>query len=164
MMTEIRPTLRRLSVWLPSGAGLHHCSIGLPATSPLFTRCMIVQPSRSSGYRAARWQRHGPKLDQPENTARSRQGRLRPAQPHRTLLQPGLRTHVASPPDTTSSSRASRPSWCSRPFASGSGLSTRPSGRLVRVRRQRQLRRQSPCPDGVAGGLCPVFHADAHDS
>jgi hypothetical protein len=34
----------------------------------------------------------------------------------------------------------------------------------VRVRRQRQLRRQSPYPDGVAGGLCPVFHADARDS
>ena len=36
------------------------------------------------------------------------------------------RTHAASPPDTTSSSRAFRLSCCWHVFASGSGLSTRP--------------------------------------
>jgi hypothetical protein len=25
------------------------------------------------------------------------------------------------------------------------------------------MRRQSPCPEGIAGALCPAFHADARD-
>jgi hypothetical protein len=40
----------------------------------------------------------------------------------------GPRTHIASPPDATSSSRALRPSCSLRPFASGSGFSPRLEG------------------------------------